>query len=61
MDHFIGELEVYPEIKTYTLINNFTNDETLVTEAMLNEIFPDESNRMKVLTGRHRSWTIIEN
>lgn len=57
----INELPVYPEIPTFALINQFDGSERIVTEAMLNSAFPDESERMKILANRSAAWYIIEN
>lgn len=60
MNIIIGELETYPEIKTWTLVNLFTNSETLVTDKMLSDAF-DQDTLMKIKSGRSNAWMLIEN
>lgn len=57
----INDLITYPEIQTYTLINNFTGQEVVVTEGMLKTAFPREMELMRIKSGRHKAWTLIEN
>lgn len=61
MTHGFNELPVYPELQTWTLYNQFDKSERIVTEAMLETAFPDEVERMRILTGRHPAWFITEN
>jgi hypothetical protein len=56
-----SDLETYPEFKTWTLINLFTGEERLVTDAMLEQAFTDESELMKIKSGRSKAWSLIEN
>lgn len=56
-----NDLDTYPEFKTWTLINLFTNEEYKVTDAMLETAFTDELELMKIKSGRSKAWMLIEN
>lgn len=56
-----SDIETYPEVKTWTLTNLYSNQELIVTEAQLKVAFPDEVERMKIMSNRTKSWFIIEN
>lgn len=60
MDYIINESLVYPEIKSMALFNQMTGQETIVTEARLQSIFPDPDVRAQVLAGRHKSWLVYD-
>ncbi len=59
MDVF-NDLETYPELKTWTLINLYSNEENLVTDAMLLKAFSEEEIN-KIKAGRNAAWLLIEN
>ena len=60
MDITLGELHAYPEIKSWTLVNLFTNQETIVTEKMLLDAF-ESDELMRIKSGRSDAWILIEN
>lgn len=55
----INELEYYPEIEQYILMNNFTGHETRITISQLQEIF-GEIEASKILTNRSDYWTLTK-
>lgn len=59
MDAIIGEIETYPEIKRYSLLNLFTEEERIVTHLQLQNAFA-ESDLMKIKAGRHNAWLLTE-
>lgn len=56
-----SDLETYPEIQTYTLYNVYNRQEIIVTEQMMITSFPDETERMKIFSGRSKNWILTEN
>ncbi|AZU98740.1 hypothetical protein vBAbaMPhT2_236 [Acinetobacter phage vB_AbaM_PhT2] len=56
-----NDIITYPEIPTWTLINLYSGQELTVTEAQLVQAFPDETERMKIMSNRSPAWAVIEN
>ncbi|AAT38510.1 gp45.2 hypothetical phage protein [Acinetobacter phage 133] len=56
----INELECYPEVKQYTLICLYNNEEFRVTDAMLRERFKNEDELARIRSGRHELWLLVE-
>lgn len=54
-----NDLECHPEIKRYILVNNFSDDENIVTEFNLKNAFT-ESDIMKIKSGRHTGFTLFD-
>ena len=59
MQDGLNDLETYPELPTWTLVNQYTGFEQTVTDAMLEQAFNEET-LMKIKTGRSRAWLLIE-
>lgn len=55
----LNDLECYPELKRYVLLNNFNSDEIIVTEQMLKDRFSDD-DLAKIRTGRHKYYMLID-
>ncbi|ADG60010.1 hypothetical protein Acj9p110 [Acinetobacter phage Acj9] len=60
MDLILNELEAFPEIESFILLNMLTNEERRVTNADLIRAFPDEETRLKIKGGRHKVWYLYE-
>ena len=56
----INELECYPEVKQYTLICLYNNEEFRVTDAMLRKRFKNEDELSRIKSGRHELWLLVE-
>lgn len=56
-----SDIITYPEIPTWTLVNNYNGQELTVTESQLVQAFPDEQTRLKIMANRSPAWSVIEN
>lgn len=55
-----NELDVYPDLETFSLVNNFTNEIRTVTEHQLLEAFGEEEF-IKIKSGRNSAWLVYKN
>lgn len=56
-----SDIETYPELQTWTLINLYSGQEIVVTERQLITAFPNDSERLKIMSNRTKAWYVIEN
>ena len=55
----LNDLQLHPEVKTYTLINLLTNEEQIMTMRHLEALFGTAVDIL--LSGQSEYWLIIEN
>lgn len=59
MEYSTGQqLLTVPELKRYVLRNNFSGEEHIVTEAMLQNAF--KSAYTKIMSNRNDAWTVTD-
>lgn len=56
----LNELETFPEIETYTLIDLYSGTERLVTRKMLEGAFKPEKIT-DMLSGKDHAWSLLSN
>lgn len=60
MNAIIQEIKSFPELKSYILINNYTGEETIVSEPHLISAF-GKDGFIKIKSGRSDYWILIDN
>lgn len=60
MDAIIQEIKAFPELKSYILINNYTGEETVVSEPHLIAVF-GKDDFIKIKSGRSDYWLLSDN
>lgn len=55
----MNDLQCYPEIEQYILVNNYLGTETHVTLKQVKEMFGEEKTS-RILTNRDDYWTLIK-
>lgn len=59
MDVVLNEIDTFPEIKKFSLVNLFTNEERIVTHKQLVDAF-GETELNKIKSGRNNAWLLTE-